>query len=138
MKHFVFIALFLVLPTFSWAQDISGDQIKFVNQFKGAIMDHNVNKVYRFLDKDYRKSQRKFLQGDKAQLLNELFSGSDNETYVTIPIQEILKFEVAEIAENEDGSFTYIFRVRDVEHDILSYLQLVKKGKKFGFVGAVG
>lgn len=138
MKHIVFIALFFILPAFSWAQDISDDQIKFVNQFKAAVTDHDVNKVYHLLDKDYRKSQRKFLKGDTSQLLNELFSGNNNETYVTIPIEEILKFEVAEIVENEDGSFTYIFRVRDVEHDILSYLQLVKKGKKFGFVGAVG
>lgn len=138
MKQLILVILLFALPSFVWAQDVSDDQIKFVNQFKDAVMDHNLNKVYRFLDKDYRKEQRKFLGGDKEQLLNELFSGNDNELFLSIPIQEILKIEVAEVVKNEDGSYDYIFRIRDADHDILAYLLLVKKGKRFGFVGAVG
>ena len=42
------------------------------------------------------------------------------------------------MGRNADGSYEYVFRVRDADHDILAYLHLDKKGKRFGFVGAVG
>lgn len=140
MKQLIFISILFLLPLASRAQEISDDQINFVNDFVAACKNHDYKKVYKHLDKSYRKEQRKFLKGNKTQLMDELFGGTgiDDDEFVVIPISEIIKIEVAEVMENEDGSFEYIFRVRDAKHDILAYLQLEKKGKRFGFVGAVG
>lgn len=130
--------LFIGLFSFSTrAQEIDDAQVAFVNRFKEAVMDHNYKKVFKFLDKDYRKEQLKFLEGNKEQLVNELFSGQSGEKYVTLKVTEILKIEIAEIEKIAEG-YVYIFRVRDTNSDILSDLLLVKKGKKFGFVGASG
>ncbi len=140
MKHWVIFFALLVFPSLAQAQDGSQEQIDFVNDFKEAVREHDMRKIYRSLDRDYRKSQKKFLGGNKRQLLNELFAGTGitDEVFVVIPIDEILKFEVAEIERENSSTHTYIFRVRDANHDILTSLVLVKKGKRFGFVGAVG
>ncbi len=140
MKQLIFIGVLFLFPFGSNAQDISEDQIAFVNNFVAAAQEHNYKKVFKHLDKSYRKEQKKFLKGNKTQLMDELFGGTeiDGDKYIGIPISEIIKIEVAEVESMEDGSYTYIFRVRDANHDILASLTLVKKGKRFGFVGAVG
>ncbi|MCR9173581.1 MAG: hypothetical protein NXI10_13855 [bacterium] len=140
MKQLLFIAIFFTLPNFLLAQEISEKQKSFVNKFVKAVDANNVRKVYTFLDTKYRNEQRRFLGGDKEQLVNELFSGNEmgGNAFVVIPVTEVVRIEIAEIEENEDGSFVYIFRVRDTEHDILAPLTLQKKGRRFGFVGAVG
>lgn len=140
MKQLIFISILFLLPLASRAQEISDDQINFVNDFAAACKNHDYKKVYKHLDKSYRKKQRKFLKGNKTQLMDELLGGTgiDDDEFVVIPISEIIKIEVAEVMETEDGSFEYVFRVRDAKHDILAYLHLEKKGKRFGFVGAVG
>jgi len=140
MKHLIFIGTLFLLPCFSNAQDITDDQIAFVNSFVAAAKEHNYKGVYRHLDKTYRKEQKKFLKGNKNQLLDELFAGTgiDDPNFTVIPIAEILRIEIAEVMELDNGNFTYIFRVQDTEHDILAPLELVKKGKRYGFVGAVG
>jgi len=131
--------LFICLFSFTGnTQEIDDAQIEFVNRFKAAVLEHKTQKVFKFLDKEYRKEQLKFLNGNKEQLVNELFGGMDSDKYKTIKIAEILKIEVAEVVQNEDGSYDYIFRVRDANSDILASLLLVKKGKKYGFVGASG
>ena len=139
MKHSILLLSLIFIPALVIAQDISDDQIVFVNEFKAAAKDHNKKAIFKGLDKDYRKTQKKFL-GSKEQLLNELFSGSGvvDDQFVVIPIDEIIKIEIAEVQENEDGSFTYIFKVRDANHDILAPLLLITNKKRFGFVGASG
>jgi hypothetical protein len=137
MKQLVFVSLLFIFFG-SYAQELDQRQIRFVNDFVQAVELHQWKNVYRLLDRDYRKAQTKFLSGNKEQLVNELFSGSNGSEFVVIPVSEVLKFEVAEVEQNSDGSFTYIFRVRDAVHDIYSALQLVKRGRRYGFVGASG
>ncbi|XOV67501.1 MAG: hypothetical protein ACFHU9_17945 [Fluviicola sp.] len=140
MKQILFLGILLLLPGFSKAQDISDKQIEFVNTFVAAAKAHQYNKVYRLLDKSYRKEQRKFLKGKKKQLLDELFAGTgiDAPNFSVIPISEIIRIEVAEVIAMDNDNYTYIFRVQDVDHDILVSLELVKTGNRYGFVGAVG
>jgi len=113
--------------------------VKFVNTFLEVVHTHNRKKVIKMMDKKYRKEQIAFLKGNTEQFVNELFSGEDLLTgdYINIKFANILKIEVAEVIALKEGGFTYIFRIRDGEHDILSSLFLVATGK-FGFVGAVG
>lgn len=137
MKHPFILLLLLLAPSGSLlAQNIAQDQIDFVNGFVNAVSSHNEKKVYRYLDKAYRKEQKAFL-GSKQQLLDELFSGEDDGVFVTIPTREIIRIEIAEIVDDELGA-TYIFRVRDTEHDILASLYLKKGTNYFGFEGARG
>lgn len=140
MKHLIFIGILFLLPAFANAQELSQDQIDFVNGFVTAVSEHNYKKVYKHLDKSYRKEQKRFLGGNKEQLIDELFSGNGivSEEFAVISVSEVLKIEVAEVMPNDDGSYEYVFRVRDANHDIMAYLHLNKKGKRFGFVGAVG
>lgn len=140
MKQLIFAGFFFLIPSVLYAQNISEKQVSFVNKFVAAVDNNDVKKTYTFLDTKYRKEQTRFLNGNKEQLVNELFSGTgmDDDTFVVIPVTEVLRIEVAEIEPNEDGSFVYIFRVRDSEHDILASLTLIKKGRRFSFVGAVG
>lgn len=138
MKPIAFFVFTLLISPTTFAQEISPDQIAFVRNFTKAVQDNRTRKILSFLDKDYRKTQSKFLDGAKEQLLNELFNGKSNGVFVGIPITEILKIEVAEIQQEKDGSYAYIFRVRSANHDIVSSLQLIKKGRRFGFVGASG
>lgn len=137
MKQVVFICALLVAFG-AQAQELDQRQIQFVNQFVKAVESHHWKKVYRCLDRDYRKEQTKFLSGNKEQLVNELFGGMDDSEFVVIPVNEVLKCEVAEVEQNSDGLYNYIFRIRDTKHDIYASLQLVKKGRRYGFVGASG
>lgn len=140
MKHLITALLFVLVPVSSlFAQEIPQEQIDFVNEFVDAVTSHNDKKIYKCLDKAYRKEQGKFV-GSREQLLNELFSGTEvgGSTFVTMKIDDILRIEVAEVEGGEGGNYTYIFRVRDGSNDILAELYLIKKGNKFGFEGARG
>lgn len=140
MKTGLLLIGFLLLAGFSDAQsqDLSEKQIAFANRFVAAVQDHNYKKVYKCLDKAYRKEQSKFL-GDKIQLMDELLSGADGDSYIVMKITDITKIEIAEVIslKGYEGT-TYIFRIRDGSHDVLASLLLKKIGKKFGFVGALG
>ena len=91
------------------------------------------------MDKTYRKEQMAFLGGNEEQFVNELFGGTDilTDNWINIQFKNILKIEVAEVIALDDGSFTYVFRVRDSEHDLLTTLLLLKN-KKMGLEGAWG
>lgn len=91
------------------------------------------------MDKAYRTAQLTLLDGNTEQFVNELFGGIDlfTEEFVGIQFENILRIEIAEIIDLENGSFEYIFRLRDGKVDFLSSLKLVGT-KKLGFVGAVG
>lgn len=143
MKSLFFFTLLTIFSSVAFAQSqtIPNDQIEFVNEFVDAVESHNSKKVLKLLDKTYRKEQLGFLNGNKDQLVNELFGGvdqtTDEYTYVNTVFSDILKIEVAEIIPLKEGGFNYIFRIRDSEHDILKSLLLVVK-PKFGFVGSRG
>ena len=115
-------------------------QQKHVNKFMDAVKDNSEKKIYRLLDKNYRKEQLDFLEGRKSQLVNELFGGGDQFTqeYININLTDISRIEIAEVIKNKDGTYKYIFRIRNEKNDILKSLILLKKGRKYGFVGSVG
>ncbi|MDX2361665.1 MAG: hypothetical protein QNK23_12730 [Crocinitomicaceae bacterium] len=133
----IFIALAVTLQCN--AQEISPKQQKFIKGFVEAVKSHKVNKVLRFMDKTYKKEQLAFLGGNKEQFVNELFGGTDilTDQWVNIQLKNILKIEIAEVIALKDGSYTYIFRIWDSEHDILTSLLLLKN-KKMGIEGAWG
>jgi hypothetical protein len=135
---FIFL-LFVGLTTHAQMQEVSDKQVKFVNTFLDVVHSHNGKKTIKMMDKKYRKDQLAFLKGNTEQFLNELFSGEDllSGEYVSIEFANILKIEVAEVIALKEGGFTYIFRIRDGQHDILSSLFLVATGK-LGLVGASG
>lgn len=138
----LFIILFIagIFSVNSIGQEISENQISFVNKFIDAVESHDMNVVLKMTDKQYRKEQLKFLEGRKEQFINELFGGYDlmNDNFVNTRFANILKIEVAEIIPQENGYFEYIFRIRDGEHDITCSLLLKNVKNKFGFIGAVG
>lgn len=124
----------------SFGQSINEKQIKFANSFVDAVSNHDSKAILKHLDKNYRKEQMEFLGGRTEQFINELFGGNDMTTddYVNMKYKDITKIEIAEVIPLKEGGYTYIFRIRDGKHDILSSLHLTQKGKKYGFVGAVG
>ena len=142
MKNIQYLLLLFVISftNLSKAQEVSDAQIAFVNKFIAAIEAHDMEATLNCTDKSYRKEQLKFLEGRKEQFINELFGGVDiiTEEYVNTRFANITKIEVAEIIEQEDGYFEYIFRIRDVEHDLLKSLLLRKIKNKFGFIGSMG
>ena len=134
------LALFVTSTFFSFGQTFTDKQLKFANSFVDAVSNHDSKAILKHLDKGYRKEQLKFLEGRTEQFINELFGGNDMDTddYVNMKYKDITKIEIAEVIPLKEGGFTYIFRIRDGKHDILSSLYLSQKGKKFGFIGAVG
>ena len=140
MKPRLFWCFFLFVTTLVRAQEIPEQQIAFVNRFKNAVTAHNKKAIYRLLDKQYRKEQKRFLGGNKQQLLDELFGGYqwEGDTFVVITIDTVQEIEIAEISVTENGFWEYVFRIRSGSHDITVPLLLVKKRKRYGFVGAVG
>jgi hypothetical protein len=132
----------LFLWNTSQAQDIQKKQLKFVNKFVHAVGSDNMKQILKGLDKSYRKEQLAFLEGNKQQLIDELFGGTEidnSDVYVNMKINEIEKIEVAEVIQLKGGEgYTYIFRIRGAGHDIYASLRLKKKGHKYGFIGAVG
>lgn len=142
MKQFMllFLVLFIGSSFVSYGQDFSDKQIKFANSFVDAVGEHNSKAILKHLEKNYRKEQLKFLNGQTNQFINELFGGNDLTTddYVNIKYKDITRIEIAEVIPLKEGGYTYIFRIRDGKHDVLCSLHLAKNGKKYGFVGAVG
>lgn len=137
MKKSLFILLLLFAVQHVRAQ--SEAQHEFVRSFVENVSQHNSKAVMMQMEKSYRKAQLAFLDGNTEQFLDELLNGTDIGTmeWVGIRFVEILRIEVAEVVELEDGNFEYIFRVRTSNADILSRL-LLHVGKKFGFEGARG
>jgi hypothetical protein len=83
-----------------------------------------------------------FLEGNKDQLVNELFGGqdlSDKDKYLNFMISEITKIEIIEVISLKGTSdCTYIFKLKRGDQEILASLRLKVNGKKFGFEGAMG
>lgn len=135
------VLLFLLLSFSSNAQEISEKQQKYIRDFTSAVSNHNSKKVIKLLDKTYRKEQLTFLEGNKKQFINELFSGYeiDSDNYVNVAFTEILSFTVVEVIKLKGGEgYTYIFNIKYGNVDIYCSLLLKQKGNKYGFVGAVG
>ena len=136
------LLLFLIVSFNSFGQEISEKQHEHIRAFVHAVENHSVKKVIKLMNKTYKKEQLAFLKGNKDQFVSELFGGTDftsnSEDYINIVFSEITKIEVAEVIALKKGGYTYIFRIRDGNHDILSSLRLVKEGRKYGFIGSVG
>jgi len=92
------------------------------------------------MDKTYRKEQLAFVEGRKEQFLNELFGGQDIRTneYINMKFNDIQHIEVKEVIPLKDGSYNYIFSIRDGQHLLLRSLLLNKDGRRYGFIGSVG
>lgn len=133
-------ALFVTLNVIS--QEIPEQQDKFVNKFVDAVASNTPKKIYKCLDKKYRAEQLENLEGDKQQLIDELFGGEqigNSSEYVNIKIEEITKIEIAEAIPLKSGNkFNYIFRIRTAKNDVYCSIMLVRRGKKYGFVGSLG
>ena len=143
MRNYLLIFFsILLLGNISFSQEnaINVKQQKHIAKFLKYSISHNNKKIFKLLDKTYRKEQLTFLKGNKTQLIDDLFSGMDidNENFINMGLENILKIEVAEVIKNKDNTYKYIFRVRDSEHDILFSLPLKKTKNKYGFIGAMG
>lgn len=143
MKKILLLALLFSVSSALHAQqnmEISEKQDRFVKGFIAATEAHNSKKVIKMLDKSYRTEQIAFLNGNKEQFLNELFSGDDllsEETvFFTMAFDKITNVHVAEIIPLKDGNYTYIFHIYDGEHEVLRGLLLMSG--KLGFVGSRG
>ncbi|MFT6922275.1 MAG: hypothetical protein ACJA1C_001277 [Crocinitomicaceae bacterium] len=133
---------FIAISITGFAQEISNKQIAFANKFVTAVADHSEKKTMKYLDKTYRKAQLAFLEGNKDQLVNELFGGqdlSDKDKYLNFKISEITQIEIIEVISLKGTSdCTYIFKLKRGDQEILASLLLKVNGKKFGFEGAMG
>ena len=132
--------IILVNPSYSQDEKIPESQQKYIRKFTNAVSKRSEKEIFKLLDKKYRKEQLKFLSGNRTQLINELFGGSDLETndYRNIKFSHILKIEVAEVIREKNGMYKYIFRIKTSDFEIFTSLLLNKKGKKYGFTGPVG
>ena len=141
-RYLILILSFLIISIHGFSKDIGDKQIAFANEFAAAVADHSEKKTMKYLDKTYRKAQLEFLEGNKDQLVNELFGGqdlSDKDKYLNFMISEITKIEIIEVISLKGTSdCTYIFKLKRGDQEILASLRLKVNGKKFGFEGAMG
>ena len=131
--------LFVLLVTVQLVSAQSEAQHTFIHSFLENVTQHQDQAIINQMEKSYRKEQLKFLGGNTAQFLNELLSGTDINSgeWTNIQFDDILRIEVAEVVEQADGNFEYIFRIRTESADLLCSL-LLHVGKRFGFEGARG
>ncbi len=143
MKNTIVLLFLFFIFTFNGnTQEINipKDHTKIVQTFLTGVNEHSNAKVLKSMDKNYRKEQIKFLNGNKEQFINELFGGEDLNThkYMNQVFEKIQKFELYSIIKDKQGNYKYIFRSQDGQSDILITLFLSKEGKKYGFEGARG
>lgn len=138
MTKLILLLIFLGGLFTAEAQELPKKAIKTIESFKDATLNHSLNGVMKTLDKSYRKEQLTFLENRKEQLINELYSGTDlNEQYHNCRLADVLHIELIEWFEEGDN-YTIIFNVRCHEQNFIASYLLMKKGSKFGIVGAVG
>ena len=140
-RIFLILIFFIGLTNGSLAQKVDEKQKQFADKFIAAVDAHSYNGVFKLLDKAYRKEQLKFLEGNKEQLVNELFGGSEmnSDVYVNVKLNDIQSISVEQVVTLKGGQgYTYLFRIQTKEKEILGSILLKKRGKKYGFVGSVG
>lgn len=140
--HIVYILFSVILfGSNAQAQKPTAGETEHVNKFIEAVNSHNQNGVFKLLDKKYRKEQLKFLGGNKEQLVNELFGGSElnSDVYINVKLAEIESIEInsAIVLKGGEGT-TWMFTLKTKEKEVICTILMVKSGKKFGFVGAMG
>lgn len=140
MKRFTLLFICVFAGYFSSAQEIDMARIQFVNEFCAAVLSHDEAKVIQRTDKDYRKEQIKFLDGNKTQFVNELLSGLDidSDDYINAKLTEIESIEIVEAREYGQGEWEYVFHLKVGAHIIQRSLLLKKDRNKFGFIGSQG
>ena len=141
-KSILFTVSFLLLSLVSHSQNLRMEHSDVVSKLLTSVTDHNEKGILNSLDADYKKEQLEFLEGNKEQLVNELFSGqdiSDSDKYLNFKISDITRIELMDVIELKgNAGFTYIFKVWSGDKAILSTLKLKANGKKFGFEGGRG
>lgn len=140
MKAILLIAITLI-SSITWSQDKEASKrMKFLHKFEHALREHDQKSVLSAMDKTYYKEQLSFLKGNKVQFVNELLGGNEigGENYINIKFNEIKSIELSEIIPLKEGGFTCIYKISDNHHTVYVSLQLIKKGRKYGFKGAVG
>jgi hypothetical protein len=140
------VLIFTVLICFSvQAQEPTEEgRLDFIIEFTEAVNDHKSRKVIKMMNKAYRKDQIQFLDGNKEQFVNELFSGYKNDQFYNTKFDHIYECLFSEIVENNDGTATCYFILTEqvnnnerAEEIYIDLLLVFEKGK-WGFVGASG
>ena len=141
-RSFIIILSCLFISLTSFSQEVNEKQEAFANKFIAAVASNNEKKTMKYLDKTYKKEQLAFLEGNKEQLLNELFAGQDvidTDSYLNFKISEITKIEIVQVVQlKETEECTYFFKIQSGDKVILSSLRLKVNGKKYGFEGGRG
>lgn len=133
--------LFLICCNLSFAQLLDEEGQSFIHSFEQAVRAHDSKAVMKHLDKKYRKEQVKFLKGNTAQFLNELFSGENEAgSYMTPNFDSINSIVLVDAKELEGEIPTYEvgFEVDIPDYTLYSTLILVRKKNKYFLIGAVG
>ncbi|MFK7787393.1 MAG: hypothetical protein AB8B56_19875 [Crocinitomicaceae bacterium] len=140
MKRFILLFAFVSLSISLYAQEIDQKRIDFVNKFYLAVINHKQSKVIKLMDKDYRKEQLDFLNGNKEQFVDELFSGVDQESskFINSELKNIEAMEIQDVKEAGKDKWEYTFLVEAGPYKMEISLLLKKNKKKYGFVGASG
>lgn len=131
MKRFILVFTLLALSLSSVAQEIDQKRVNFVNKFSQAVMNHKQGKVIKMMDKDYRKDQLEFLEGNKEQFVDELFSGIDQESekFVNSELKNIDAMEIKAVKEAGAGEWEYTILV-DAGRYRVEIVLFLKKTKK--------
>lgn len=120
---------------------VSDDLISFMDKFNKAVIAHDEKLIFKMLDKTYRREQLKFLQGNKKQLIDELFSGNNEAgEWTNLNVSEITQCWMYNNELLEDGNYS-IWLELELENNIISVellVQINKNPKKWGIVGARG
>jgi hypothetical protein len=140
MKRITLLFIFMAIGFGSFAQEIDMNRIKFVNDFYTAVVAHDQSKVIKMTEKGYRKEQIKFLDGNKDQFVNELFSGMDvnGDEYVNTTFNQITNIELIDVHPRGEVDWEYVFHITAGDRMIERALLLRQTGKKYGFIGSQG
>ena len=114
----------------------------FINKFTKEVNEKNYKGVYKLLEKSYRKEQKKFLKGNKTQLIDELFGGHNElGTWVNTSLNEIKNIQLMEYELGDNGNSYRVYFEVELEDNILTVeltLSTHEDFKKWGIVGAMG
>ena len=108
---------------------------------KAVVKKQSIKETIKLLEKGYRKEQLRFLKGNKEQLVNELFCGSNlvGKKYKCLKINEIKEIIFKDVNHTEDFMVVIChFKTKDNQIYEIELNLRSKKNGKFVLVGGLG
>lgn len=115
---------------------------KYLSKFEKAVITHNYKALLKLSDADYKAEQHDaFLSGNTRQFIDELLSGYQLQTnaFINFRLSDIDAISIKEIVGVSEEEYTVHWLIISNQSGTATCsLTIAKKGKKWGYVGAVG